>query len=62
MDLARPVGSSGMIQYRGLFLESKDGITAKAELDIFNIVIDGISKNAGKRLLATCAPSGEAHR
>jgi hypothetical protein len=62
--LAKLVGGSGIIQYRGLSLESKDGITVKAELDTFDVEIDGISKKADKRVLThmftiTVTPTGK---
>jgi hypothetical protein len=51
MDLAKLVGGSGVIQFRGLSPESNDGIRVKADLDTFDIPIDGISKKTDKRVL-----------
>jgi hypothetical protein len=49
MDLAKLTGGSGIIKYRGLELESKDGITVVPELDTMDIPIDGISEAADQR-------------
>lgn len=50
MDLAKLQGGSGIIRYRGLVLESKDGIKATPELTTFDVAIDGISKKADQRV------------
>jgi hypothetical protein len=50
MDLAKLVGGSGIINYRGLSLESKNGITVTPELDTSDVSIDGISAKADQRV------------
>lgn len=52
MDLAKLTGGSGIIRYRGLELESKDGISVTAELDTMEVAIDGISEKADERVSA----------
>lgn len=64
MDLATLNQASGIITYRGLTLESKDGINLAPELQTFDIPIDGISEAADERvtqnmLKLTVTPSGE---
>lgn len=64
MDLATLNQASGIITYRGLTLESKDGINLEPSLETFDIPIDGISEAADERvkqnmLKLTITPSGE---
>jgi len=50
MDLAKLVGGSGIIKYRGLEMESKEGINVVTELEAEDISIDGISAQADRRV------------
>lgn len=64
MDLAKLIGGSGIIEYRGLSLESKDGITITPMLETNPIPIDGISEEADMRTSAnkvtiSVTPSGK---
>lgn len=57
-------GGSGIIKYRGLMLESKDGITVTPELETTEIAIDGISTVADRRvdvhkITITVTPTGK---
>jgi hypothetical protein len=64
MDLAKLVGGSGIIKYRGMELESKEGINIVTELESEEIAIDGISQAADLRVSIqkiniTLVPSGK---
>jgi hypothetical protein len=64
MDLAQLTQASGILTYRGLTLESKEGITIEGELSTFDIPIDGISEAADERVTENMitlkvTPSGE---
>lgn len=64
MDLAKLTGGSGIIKYRGLELESKEGITVTPELETKDLPIDGISAKADERvdmtkITITVTPSGK---
>jgi len=64
MDLAQLTQASGILTYRGLTLESKEGINVDGDLSTFEIPIDGISEAADERvteniLTITVTPSGE---
>lgn len=64
MDLATLNQASGIITYRGLSFESKDGINLAPDLKTFDIPIDGISQAADERVAQnmfklTVTPSGE---
>lgn len=64
MDLAKLVGGSGIIKYRGMEMESKEGINIVTELESEEIAIDGISEVADLRVSIqkiniTLVPSGK---
>lgn len=64
MDLAKLTGGSGIIKYRGLELESQEGITVTPELETTEIAIDGISAKADERvdlhkIVITVTPTGK---
>jgi hypothetical protein len=64
MDLAKLVGGSGIIKYRGLEMESKEGINVVTELEAEDIAIDGISAQADRRvsiqkIMVNVVPSGK---
>ena len=64
MDLAKLTGGSGIIKYRGLELESQEGITVTPELETTEVAIDGISPMADQRvdmhkITITVVPSGK---
>lgn len=64
MDLAQLTQASGILTYRGLTLESKEGINTEGELETFDLEIDGISGAADERvtenmLTIKVTPSGE---
>jgi hypothetical protein len=64
MDLAKLTGGSGIIKYRGLELESKEGITVTPELETTEVAIDGISAMADQRvdlhkITITVTPTGK---
>jgi hypothetical protein len=64
MDLAKLTGGSGIIKYRGLELESKEGIFVTPELETTEIPIDGISAKADERvdmvkITITVTPTGK---
>ena len=64
MDLAKLTGGSGIIKYRGLELESQEGITVTPELETTEVAIDGISETADQRvdmhkIVIKVTPSGK---
>jgi hypothetical protein len=64
MDLAKLNGGSGIIRYRGLEIESKEGIFVTPELETTEIAIDGISSAADEHvdmtmIVITVTPSGK---
>jgi hypothetical protein len=64
MDLAKLTGGSGIIKYRGLELESKEGISVVPELETTEIGIDGIAAKADERvdmvkIVITATPTGK---
>lgn len=64
MDLATLNQASGILTYRGLVMESKNGINLDIQLDTFDIGIDGISEAADERVKQSmikiqATPTGE---
>ncbi len=64
MDLSKIIGGSAIAKYRGLELETSNGITTDLSLETWDVSVDGISESADKRVKGhgfkiTLTPAGK---